>query len=355
MSFSEILLNWYYINKRDLPWRSTNNIYFIWVSEIILQQTRVEQGLSYYNKFIKNFPDIFSLANASEENVLKTWQGLGYYTRARNMHAAAKQIVEDHNGIIPASYNEIIKIRGIGKYTAAAILSFGYNLPYPVLDGNVKRVVSRYFAIKNDISLPETEIKLRKKLDALFDKNKPADFNQAIMEFGALYCKPGIPDCTNCIFKEKCKAFTEGKVMEIPFNPSKTKISQRFFYYVIPQCDKTKTTFTYLVKREKKDIWKNMFEFPLIELDHDSTIENFFKSSEFKKIFSGNSVKFISASQVIVHKLSHQLIRARYIHIKIQKEINYPGFIKVLNNEFKNYPVSRLIEKYLKDENLFNL
>lgn len=346
MIFSGTLIKWYVLHQRALPWRNTNNVYFIWVSEIILQQTRVEQGLSYYYKFIERFPDIFSLANAKEEEVLKLWQGLGYYTRARNMHSAAKQIVETYNGEIPSSYEQILKIKGIGKYTAAAILSFGYNLPYPVVDGNVKRVISRFFAIEKDISLPETERIIYKKLNQIFDIKNPGDFNQAIMEFGALYCKPGIPDCSDCIFTKKCLAYKKNKVSEIPYNPSKTKISQRFFYYIIPIYNGN----TYLVKREKKDIWKNMFEFPLIELKEAISVKKLLDTEEFKTLIEKKSFTFISDSNVVVHKLSHQHIHAQFIRLEIKNELENHNFIKVTPAEFSKYPVSRLIEKYLMDE-----
>ncbi|MEI6124552.1 MAG: A/G-specific adenine glycosylase [Bacteroidota bacterium] len=347
MNFSNTLIGWYRINKRTLPWRFTNNVYFIWVSEIILQQTRVEQGTSYYHKFIETFPDIASLANAKEEEVLKVWQGLGYYTRARNMHAAAKQVVENFNGVFPHSYDQIIKLKGIGKYTAAAVLSFAYNLPYPVMDGNVKRLITRYFGIKNDISLAETEKIIYKKLNQLIDQNNPADFNQAIMEFGALYCKPGIPECSNCVFSKQCKAYIRNEVSQIPYNPTKTKIRQRFFYYIVPVYRSAKTIYTYIERREKKDIWKNMYEFPLIEFLSSTPINSVANSDEFKAIIANSPYKILSCSDVVIHKLSHQHIYAQFIQIELKNELTNAKLIKVDKAEIKEYPISRLIEQYL--------
>jgi A/G-specific adenine glycosylase len=355
MRFSQTLISWYYKNKRNLPWRHTNDVYQIWVSEIILQQTRVAQGTQYYYRFLERFPDIQSLVNADESEVLKLWQGLGYYSRARNMHAAAKQIVNEHNGIFPIDFNKLIKIKGIGSYTASAILSFGYNLPFPVIDGNVKRIISRLFGIEQQINTPEAEAIFFKKLNTLFDTKNPSDFNQAIMEFGALQCKPGLPDCHTCVFNKMCLAYKKGQVLKYPQIATKHKETKRYFYFIVPIFYNHKIASTFLIKRCKNDIWKNLYEFPLIELDKIVSPDEVLLSDEFLLIFPIKKYKVISKSDLFRHKLTHQIIYAQFIHIEINegyKKINLP---EIKLSELRSYPVSRLTDKYLSIINYFGL
>lgn len=348
MKFSDKLIDWYCQNKRDLPWRNTKDAYKIWVSEVVLQQTRVDQGLDYYKRIIKKYPDIVKLASASEEDLLKLWQGLGYYSRARNMHKAAKEIIAEYDGVLPDTFNELIKIKGIGKYTASAILSFAYDLPYPVLDGNVKRILSRYYCITSDIGAPATEKELNRKLEKIFDKKRAADFNQAIMDFGALHCKINNPDCQSCVFNDKCKAFLTGRVSELPFIAQKQKVKTRYFYYLIPLIKLKGKYYTYLEKRESEDIWKHLYQFPLVETEKEHTWESLLNSSALKKLLNINRVEMIGFSEKFAHKLTHQLINAVFIQLKTDKEFNNKKLLKININDLKNYPVSRLTDKYLK-------
>ena len=269
MDFSNSLLLWYLQNKRDLPWRNTTNPYFIWLSEIMLQQTRVAQGLPYFLSFIEAFPSIFDLANADEEQVLKLWQGLGYYSRARNMHKTAQIVAFEFDGNFPDNYNDLLKLKGIGEYTAAAIASFAFNEVVPVVDGNVFRVLSRYFDIITDIATSGAKKEYAALAKELIPKDKPALFNQAIMEFGALQCMPKKPNCNICIFNNSCVALKKKKVAELPVKSKKTKVTYRYFNYVIFLDNDENTIIT---KRTQKGIWQNLYEFPVIETNEDFKI-----------------------------------------------------------------------------------
>ena len=255
MNFFSKLYNWYEKYHRDLPWRNTNHPYHIWLSEIILQQTRVNQGIDYYHRFIEKYPTIESLANADESDILKTWQGLGYYSRARNLHFAARQIVEFHHGVFPNNYKDILNLKGIGEYTAAAIGSFAFNLPHPVIDGNVSRFISRYAGIKEPINETSGLKKIKAVIDDIFNPSRPADFNQAIMEFGALQCKPKKPTCNDCVFNSSCFAYENNCVNELPYKKSKTTIKHRHFNYIII---KDKKHHTFIEKRTGNDIWLSL-------------------------------------------------------------------------------------------------
>ena len=262
MEFSNKLISWYLQHKRDLPWRETQNPYYIWLSEIMLQQTRVAQGLPYFMKFTTAFPTVFDLANASEEAVLKLWQGLGYYSRARNLHKTAQIVAFEMNGVFPENYTNLLKLKGIGDYTAAAIASFSYNECVPVVDGNVFRVLSRYFDVENDISIQSTKKVFAALALELMPKNNPAQFNQAIMEFGALQCVPKSPNCIICPFNESCAALMKNKVDKLPVKNKKIKVTNRFLNYLIYNDSKNNTI---IQKRTEKGIWQNLYEFPLLE------------------------------------------------------------------------------------------
>ncbi|MEI6852496.1 MAG: A/G-specific adenine glycosylase [Bacteroidota bacterium] len=354
MTFSHNLISWYHKNKRDLPWRKTDDLYHIWVSEIIMQQTRVAQGTQYYHRFLERFPDIISLVEADESEVLKIWQGLGYYSRARNMHEAARQILNDHNGIFPSDYKSLIKIKGIGSYTAAALLSFGYNLPYPVIDGNVKRILSRLFAIDQPINSPKAETLFIEKLNTIFDTKNPADFNQAIMEFGALQCKPGLPDCPVCVFNKICIANKQGTVGQYPLIAKKAAEIKRYLYYIVPVFYRGTTAFTFIQKRSANDIWKNLYEFPLIEANRALSVEEVLMTDEFIAMFP-QEYKVKSASAPLVHKLTHRTIHARFIWIELKSPLKKTHLPEIKLSDIRSLPVSRLTDKYLNSINYFGL
>ena len=338
MSFSDSLINWYKYNARDLPWRRTTDPYKIWVSEIILQQTRVAQGLSYYNRFIDRFPNVETLANASEEDVLNMWQGLGYYSRAINMHYTSKIIVNNYSSTFPSNYQEIKNLKGIGDYTAAAIASFCFNLPHAVVDGNVIRLLSRHFLIKKQFA----SAKERKMFQDIAQKNidvrSPGIYNQSVMELGALICTPKSPRCNNCPVQKTCKAYKLDLVDALPIRKKRKDIVLRYFHYFIVQ----KKDSVYLRKRTR-GIWRGMFEFPLIETDNGGLYHN----DQYQSIFGKEELDLTHVSQSITHKLTHQMIVSKFYHVK--GSINDDdSFILVKWNMIDKYPIPKLIEKYLK-------
>ena len=346
MFFANQIIEWYGKNKRELPWRDTCDPYLIWLSEIILQQTRVKQGLEYYLRFTKAFPTIQQLADASEDEVMKLWQGLGYYTRARNLHETAKLITGNFKGEFPEEYSELCKLKGIGKYTAAAISSFAFNKPYPVLDGNVYRVLSRYFGITTPIDTSKGEKEFYRLANSLLDKKKPALFNQAIMEFGAMHCKPQNPLCNQCCLNTKCVAFSNQMVERFPVKSKKVKQRDRFFNYLIIKHD----CQIFLCKRENNDIWKGLYEFPLIETGKQIRKQKLLRSDEWGAFFHNTSYTVNSVSEIIKHQLTHQNIYARFWEIRIDNEINTQktnNFFLVPENRLLDFAFPRLIEKYL--------
>ena len=326
MDFSNILINWYLQNKRDLPWRHTKNPYNIWLSEIILQQTRVVQGLPYYNKFIESFPNVESLANAEEEKVLKLWQGLGYYSRARNLHTTAKFINEQLKGEFPKNYNDLLKLKGVGEYTAAAIASFSFDEDVAVVDGNVFRVLSRFFGIESDISENKTKKEFQDLAKSLLPKGKASNFNQAIMEFGATQCVPNSPNCCDCIFNSNCYALQKNKINELPVKKKKIKVKNRYLNYVVV---KDSNANFLIEKRTDNGIWKNLFQFPLVETEK-ALNENKILDL-IKKEFTADNVLQLN-SEPIIHKLSHQHLYIRFFEITknnvIKKAISYEEMIK---------------------------
>lgn len=316
MNFSNSLIQWYLQNKRDLPWRNTVNPYHIWLSEIMLQQTRVAQGLPYFLSFIASFPTVFDLANADEEQVLKLWQGLGYYSRARNLHNTAKYVAFELGGIFPDNYKDLLQLKGVGEYTAAAIASFSYNEVVPVVDGNVFRVLSRYFNIETDIASSGAKKEFTELAAALIPKDKPALFNQAIMEFGALQCVPKNPDCEICVLNSGCLALQKHKVNQLPVKLKKTKVRNRYFNYLVFSDDNEQYV---LRKRTEKGIWHNLYEFPLIETESEVDFDEISKliSKEYGSKFEILSVKPLN-NESILHKLSHQHLYIRFLRVKIQ-------------------------------------
>jgi A/G-specific adenine glycosylase len=319
MIFSNLLINWYLQNKRSLPWRNTKNPYKIWLSEIILQQTKVAQGLPYYELFVLKFPTVFDLANASEEDVLKCWQGLGYYSRARNLHFTAKYIVEELKGVFPNNYQELLKLKGVGEYTAAAIASFSYNEDVAVVDGNVFRVLSRFFAIDLDISESKTKKEFQKLAQSLLPIKEAANFNQAIMEFGAMQCVPKNPNCTVCVFNTNCGALQNKTVDQLPVKLKKVKVTKRYLNYLI--LVDVNNNFV-IQKRTNKGIWLNLYEFPLIEGLEETKIENTIMEIE-KFTFKNNKPHKITLLNdgFIKHKLSHQDLHIRFFKLDFNKTI----------------------------------
>lgn len=315
MIFTNLLVQWYLQNKRDLPWRNTQNPYIIWLSEIMLQQTRVAQGLPYFYSFIENFPTVFDLANASEQEVLKLWQGLGYYSRARNLHKTAQNIAFERNGIFPNNYDELLKLKGVGDYTAAAIASFAYNEKVPVVDGNVFRVLSRYFGVESDISLLSTKKEFQALAFELMPNNAIATFNQAIMEFGALQCVPKNPDCSVCVMNNSCVALQKKLVNFLPVKSKKVKVTNRYFNYLILEDENKKTIIN---KRTDKGIWHNLYEFPLIETNSDVDYEIISTLINEKSLFENEIISIYSLNEKsLLHILTHQRLHIKFWKVEV--------------------------------------
>lgn len=348
MNFSAQLINWYQVHKRDLPWRNISDPYRIWISEIILQQTRVNQGLDYYLRFVERFPNVEMLADAEEDEVLKYWQGLGYYSRARNLHQAARQIIQDFGSVFPKTYPEVLRLKGVGTYTAAAICSFAYNLPYAVVDGNVYRVLSRLFAIETPIDSHSGKKEFDALAQQLIENSVPSLHNQALMEFGALQCVPVSPDCLACPLLVFCKAYELKMVERLPVKSKKTPVKQRFFNYLVINFNQ----YIFLQKRTADDIWKNLYEFPLIETDHLLPIQELLENEFFCRLFQGlEQVKIINISKPVHHLLTHRRISAQFITLQIAKKSEaLKQFIEIPNTEIDDFAVSRLMELYLKNE-----
>lgn len=350
MEFKDTLINWYVSNKRDLPWRNTSNPYFIWLSEIILQQTRVEQGLPYYKKFVEEFPTLKDLANADEEKVLKIWQGLGYYSRARNLHHTAKTVLNQYQGQFPDEYQQVLGLKGIGEYTAAAIVSFAYNKPYAVVDGNVYRVLARIFGIDTPIDSSSGKKYFQELATTLLDRNQPDKFNQAIMEFGALQCVPKNPSCTFCPFSKNCIAHNQKIIESLPFKSQKIKQRDRFFNYLVI----SKKQEVLINKRKENDIWQNLYDFPLIETALRTNENDLLTNQKWHDIFRDQSITIKNISKEYKHILSHQKIYARFWQIEIDAYSKHQQekYIKISNENLHEYAVPKLIDNYLKKDKL---
>ena len=342
---SRRIIDWYKKNRRDLPWRDTNDPYKIWISEIILQQTRVIQGLDYYSRFIRRFPDIQTLAEAEQEEVLKYWQGLGYYTRARNLHEAAKGIQMNCKGVFPQRYEDVLALKGVGKYTAAAIVSLAWNQPYPVVDGNVYRVLGRLFAVEVPFDTGKGKKQYEELACLLMNPQHAGLHNQAIMEFGALQCVPQKPECSQCPLKEKCLGYASGNPQQFPVKQHIIKVHARYFnYFFIIHAGST-----YLHRRIKKDIWEGLFEFPLIETDHSMGFEEICKTKTFNNLFHDiDDIDFSMESKEIKHVLTHQILHAKFYKVEIRAEnACLKKYIKVPLERIDEYAVPRLIHRYL--------
>ena len=336
------LLDWYAENKRELPWRDTTDPYLIWISEIILQQTRVVQGYEYFRRFVHRFPDVESLASAPEDEVMKLWQGLGYYSRARNLHIAAKSM----NGVFPETYEEVRALKGVGDYTAAAICSFAYNLPYAVVDGNVYRVLSRYFGIDTPIDSTEGKKVFAALAGEMLDKKRPADYNQAIMDFGAIQCTPQSPNCMFCPLADSCSALSKGLIAQLPVKQHKTKTTDRFFNYIYVRMG----AHTLIHKRTGNDIWRNLFELPLVETETALSEEEFLACPQFCALFvKGESPVVRSVLRNVKHVLSHRVIYTNFYEVVLpENSDSFSGFQKVLKEDLELYAVPRLIHAFLE-------
>jgi A/G-specific adenine glycosylase len=347
--FTQKLLEWFATNHRPLPWKGEKNPYKIWLSEIILQQTTVRQGLPYFERFVAQYPTVKELADAPEDDVMKLWEGLGYYSRARNLHATAKHITYNLNASFPNSYEGLLTLKGVGSYTAAAIASFAYDLPHAVVDGNVYRVLSRYFGIETPIDMPQAKKQFTDLANELLDTNRPADFNQAMMDFGATQCTPNNPQCSICPLQSTCVAYEKNIVSILPIKSKKMVKRVRFFnYFIINQGD-----MVYIRKRFDKDIWQDLYEFPLIEttelLENTEGVDSFgFQMSNFK---------FLSRSQPYIQLLTHQKIIGVFWEFEAKNTflLDQNQFLKIEKKNLTNFAFPKIVDTYMKKKvlNLF--
>lgn len=339
--FSRVLLDWYAEHRRELPWRETKDPYRIWISEIILQQTRVVQGYEYFLRFVERFPDLAALAEADEDEVMKYWQGLGYYSRARNLHAAARSM----NGAFPRTYEGVRALKGVGDYTAAAICSIAYDMPYAVVDGNVYRVLSRYFGVEVPIDSVQGKKLFASLAQEMLDEKHAALYNQAIMDFGAIQCTPQSPSCMFCPLADSCSALATGKVALLPIKQHRTKTTDRYFTYIY-MCVGGQML---LRKRTGNDIWRNLYELPLIETDHQMTVEELLLASELKEL-GANVEPIVRPLQIgVKHVLSHQIIHADFYEMIFPADIQgFADYIRIGQGEWTRYAVPRLIHQFLE-------
>ncbi|MDR2129567.1 MAG: A/G-specific adenine glycosylase [Odoribacteraceae bacterium] len=342
----EILIAWYEVHRRELPWRETRDPYLIWVSEVILQQTRVAQGLDYYYHFTRRFPDVLSLAGASEDEVLKYWQGLGYYSRARNMHAAAREMMSRFGGVFPTTFEEVLSLKGVGEYTAAAICSFAYRLPHATVDGNVYRVLARLFGVDIPVDNGEGKRYFTALARELMVEQHPDRYNQAMMEFGALQCTPQSPGCGECPLQEKCVALATRRVDQLPVKQGKTTVKPRYFNYLHIH----RENVTLLSKRTAKDIWQNLYEFPLIETDRPLEFDELCRDDRFRYLLEG--VTLLRVQERVApkrHILSHRVIHARFYDLEVSAfSTAMQAYLQVPDHEMEKYAVSRLIQYYME-------
>ena len=343
-SFSRKLIDWYRENGRDLPWRRTKNPYLIWISEIILQQTRVVQGYDYYQRFVARFPDVSALAAADEDEVMKYWQGLGYYSRARNLHAAARRMAEA--GGFPVTYTGVRALKGVGEYTAAAICSFAYGMPYAVVDGNVYRVLSRWLGIDTPIDSAEGKKLFVRVADELLDRERPGLYNQAIMDFGALQCTPVAPDCLFCPLNDSCVARLKGIAGSLPVKQHKNKVTNRYFNYIYVRMG----AYTLIHKRTEDDIWKNLFELPLVETEKDLSEEEFLACPQFHALFAEGEVRMVrTLLRGVKHVLSHRVIYTNFYEVTLpDNSSSFSSYQRVAVEDLGRYAVPRLIHAFLE-------
>jgi len=346
MIFPKKLITWYLQNKRSMPWRETTDPYRIWLSEIILQQTRVAQGLPYYLSFTSQYPTVFDLAKAEEEQVLKLWQGLGYYSRARNLHTTAKYIANDLNGVFPDNYKDLLKLKGVGDYTASAIASICYEEVVPVVDGNVYRVLSRYFNVDTPINSTKGIKEFKKIAFEFIDPEQPATYNQAIMEFGALQCKPQNPYCIVCPLNDSCESLKKGTVASLPVKIKKLKVKKRYFNYLIFSVNDQQTIIR---QRIGKGIWQNLYEFPLIESEKDVGLAYIKEHANFKSLLKNIDYEItLFESEFKIHKLSHQHLYTRFYIIKTDMKPEISDELSLVEmQKISEYPVPILLGNFI--------
>lgn len=344
--FKCLLSEWYALHARELPWRNTTDPYQIWVSEIILQQTRVSQGYDYFLRFMAQFPDVRSLAAAREDEVMKAWQGLGYYSRARNLHTAARTIVKENNGVFPDTYDGVRALKGVGDYTAAAICSFAYGLPCAAVDGNAYRVLSRVFGIDTPIDTGAGHREFAALADSLLDRSHPGDFNQAMMDFGSIQCIPHQPDCQHCPMNHMCVAQMTGRTGELPVKQHRARVTERYFNYIYVRAGE----YTFLKKRAENDIWRNLYEFPLIETKRAADIQELLRLLEERQwIAKGEEPVCRCVERGVKHVLSHRIIHADFYELILPSgSKSFSDFLAVGTDELESYPVSRLIDGFMK-------
>ena len=349
--FSDRLQAWHKANPRVLPWKNTRNPYFIWLSEVILQQTRVDQGTKYYHAFTSTFPTVSDLANAPDDQVMKLWEGLGYYSRARNLHLTAKYIDANYAGVFPSDYAQIRELKGIGDYTAAAIASFAFDLPYAVLDGNVYRVLSRIFGIETAIDTPAAKKEFSTLATLLLNKENPAQHNQAIMDFGATCCTPKRAQCNTCHFQDICVAFTNEKIDLLPIKSKKMIKRDRYFQYLLVRQDGQ----TWINKRIEKDIWQDLYELPCIETEDFIEKDDLLKQDLFLKYFNHKNFTFRKISKPHKQVLTHQNIYATFWEIDLEKHetaFENSNFLKIIEKNLENYAFPRIIDLYFRTPQL---
>lgn len=333
------ILKWHQKIERDLPWKEGRDPYKIWLSEIIMQQTRVEQGTPYYLRFVEAYPDVSDLAAAEIDEVMKLWQGLGYYRRAQHMHQAARSIVDKHNGIFPDTYQEILDLKGVGPYTAAAISSFAFGLPHAVLDGNVIRVISRLEGITEPISTNTVQKHLKQTAAKLLDEKAPGDFNQAMMDFGSLHCSPHRPSCKTCPCQVHCQAFQKNLVSEIPKKKAKKPKRIRFFYYILVN----DVNNVWLRKRPSDDIWAGLYEFVLVEKSKKTNWSQILKEVPYP-------LELLHVSAERKHELSHQTIVTAFAETNLLEPTQQSDYLSISRSTLSNYPYSRVMDWYLSDK-----
>ena len=336
-------------NRREMPWKNEKDPYKIWISEIILQQTRVQQGLNYYERFIETFPDVHALANAEVEKVYKLWEGLGYYSRCKNLIASANYISKELKGIFPSSYTDILSLKGVGPYTAAAIGSFAFNLPYAVLDGNVFRVLSRFFGHEIPINTTEGKKFYGDLSEILLNKKSPGVYNQAIMDFGAIICKPSLPLCVSCPLKIKCVALRDNRVEELPINNKIIKVKDRYFNYLVIESGNK----FYIRKRAEKDIWQGLYEFALVETSVFIHDKKMIREKIILPVLGNNKYEVLHISPVYNQRLTHQKIHAQFYRIKIQQPLQNSNSLMLATKEsISILPFPKIIASLLKQEKL---
>lgn len=343
--FALAIKGWYRLHRRHLPWRETTDPYKIWISEIILQQTRVVQGHDYFLRFVERFPTVRDLAEAPEDEVLKLWQGLGYYSRARNLHASARMVMEE-GGVFPVEYEDVRRLKGVGDYTAAAICSFAYGRPYAVVDGNVCRVLSRWLGIDVPIDTARGKKIFATVAQELLDKEAPSLYNQAIMDFGALQCVPQAPDCPSCPLRDSCVARKEKRVTELPVKQHKTRVIDRYFNYIYVRAG----AFTFIRRRNSDDIWRGLYEFPLLESPRMLRDEELYTAEAVQAwIQPGEKPVFRCLQRHVRHVLSHRVLHVAFHEAVLPEDTrSFAGFERISSDSLELYAVPRLLHRFME-------